>query len=595
MLKNRSEIDERFKWRLEDIYENEDLWYKDFNKVDELINKLTSYKNKIKSKEVLAEVLKLKDQIGETVGKLYAYARMRRDEDNSNQKYQALSDKAMNLYIKVMSLSSFITPEILSIDTNELRKMVLEYDGLKLYKQYIDNLIRYKPYILKENEEKILAESQIIGESFDNIYTMLNNADIKFPIIKDEYGENIELTHGNFIKFMESKNRDVRENAFNSMYNTYKSLINTFSAIISANVKKDVFYSKLRGYPSSLDASLFDDNVTKEVYTNLIDTIHKRIGLLHRYVKLRKKLLGLNELHMYDLYVPLIKDYEKQFTYEEAKEIIIKGLEPLGEEYINILKEGFNSRWIDVYENRGKTSGAYSWGAYGTHPFVLLNFQGNINNVFTIAHEMGHSLHTYYSNFAQPYIYSGYKIFVAEVASTNNEALLMDYMLKNSKDKNEKLYLLNHYFEEFRGTVYRQVMFAEFEKFMHEMVEKGESLTPEALSNKYFDLNKFYYGDDLFIDEGISYEWARIPHFYGNFYVYKYATGFSAAIAISKMILNEGSSAVERYKEFLKGGSSDYPLNLLKRAGVDLTTPKPINDALDVFEKLLNEFEDLMR
>jgi oligoendopeptidase F len=423
---------------------------------------------------------------------------------------------------------------------------------------------------------------------------MLNNADMRFPIIKDEEGKEVEVTHGNFVRFMQSKDRNVRKAAFNAMYDTYKKFINTFASTMAGNVKKDIFYVKTRKYNSSLEASLFEDNVSLEVYNNLIETVHSRLDVLHRYVRLKKKLLGLDELHMYDLYVPLIQEYDKKFTYEEAIELVLEGLKPLGDEYINLLKQGFNSRWVDVYENRGKTSGAYSWGTYGTHPYVLLNYQGKLNDVFTIAHEMGHSLHTYYSNATQPYVYAGYKIFVAEVASTCNEALLMDYLLKNSKDEKERLYLLNHFFEEFRGTVYRQVMFAEFEKLIHEMAERGEPLTAEVLNKKYYELNKLYYGDDIVVDEGISYEWARIPHFYRNFYVYKYATGFSAAIAISQMILNEGEKAVERYKEFLKSGSSDYPLNLLKKAGVDLTTPKPVNDALDVFEKLLDEFEKML-
>jgi oligoendopeptidase F len=592
-LKERSEIDERYKWRLEDIYENEELWEEDYKKVKDLLKEIVKFKGKIKTSKDLLEVLKLNDQIGMIASKIFAYARMRRDEDNTNSKYQALSDKAMRLNIEVLSATSFIVPEILSIETEKLRNMIEELEELKIYKQYIEDLIRYKPHVLSPEEEKILAEAETLAESVSTIYSMLNHADLRFPTIKDENGNEVELTHGNFISFMQSKDRNVRKAAFEALYDTYKRFINTFASTLAGSVKKDIFYAKARKYNSSLEASLFEDNVNIEVYNNLIETVHKRLDVLHRYVRLKKRVLKLDELHMYDLYVPLIKEYDKEFTYEEAVEIVLEGLKPLGEEYIDLLKRGFESRWVDVYESRGKTSGAYSWGAYGTHPYVLLNFQGKLNDVFTIAHEMGHSLHTYYSNATQPYVYAGYKIFVAEVASTCNEALLMDYLLKNSKDEKERLYVLNHFLEEFRGTVFRQVMFAEFEKLIHEMAERGEPLTAEVLSKKYYELNKLYYGDDIVVDEGISYEWARIPHFYRNFYVYKYATGFSAAIAISQMILNEGKKAVERYKEFLKSGSSDYPLNLLKKAGVDLTTPKPVDDALDVFEKLLDEFEKM--
>ncbi|TCO63866.1 oligoendopeptidase F [Caldanaerobacter subterraneus] len=592
-LRERSEIDERYKWRLEDIYENEELWEEDYRKVKELLKEIVKFKGKIKTSKDLLEVLKLNDQIGMTASKIFAYARMRRDEDNTNSKYQALSDKAMRLNIEVMSATSFIVPEILSIETENLRNMIEELEELKIYKQYIEDLIRYKPHVLSPEEEKILAEAETLAESVSTIYSMLNHADLRFPTIKDENGNEVELTHGNFISFMQSKDRNVRKAAFEALYDTYKKFINTFASTLAGSVKKDIFYAKARRYNSSLEASLFEDNVSVEVYNNLIETVHSRLDVLHRYVRLKKKLLKLDELHMYDLYVPLMQEYDKEFTYEEAIELVLEGLKPLGEEYIDLLKKGFESRWVDVYENRGKTSGAYSWGAYGTHPYVLLNFQGKLNDVFTIAHEMGHSLHTYYSNVTQPYVYAGYKIFVAEVASTCNEAILMDYLLKNSKDEKERLYVLNHFLEEFRGTVFRQVMFAEFEKLIHEMAERGEPLTAEVLNEKYYELNKLYYGDDIVVDEKISYEWARIPHFYRNFYVYKYATGFSAAIAISQMILNEGEKAVERYKEFLKSGSSDYPLNLLKRAGVDLTTPKPVNDALDVFEKLLDEFEKI--
>lgn len=591
VLRNRNEIDEKYKWRLEDIYENEEMWEEDFQKVKELLAEIAGFKGKINTAENLHSVLMLNDRIGMSLGKIFSYARMRRDENNTNARYQSLTDRAMMLSIEAMSATSFIAPEILSIDEHKLKAMIDEKEELKIYGQYLENLMRFKPHVLSPEEEKILAETEILGESISDIFSMLNDADLRFPVVKDEDGSEVELTHGNFISFMQSKDRSVRKAAFNGMYDTYKKYINTFASTMSGNVKKDIFYTNTRKFNSSLEASLFDDNVDVSVYNNLIDTIHKRLNVLHRYVGIKKRFLGLDAMHMYDLYVPLIQEYDKYFTYEEAVDLVLTGLNPLGDEYINLLKKGFSSRWIDVYENRGKTSGAYSWGAYGVHPYVLLNFQGRLNDVFTIAHEMGHSLHTYYSNEAQPYVYAGYKIILAEVASTCNEAVLMDYLLKNSTDRMEKLYLLNHFLEEFRTTVFRQVMFAEFEKITHEMAEKGEALTAEALSQKYYELNKLYYGDDMVVDEEISCEWARIPHFYRSFYVYKYATGFSAAIAISRMIMNEGKAAVDRYKKFLKSGSSDYPLNILKKAGVDLSVAKPIDDALDVFEKMLDEFE----
>ena len=591
VLRNRNEIDEKYKWRLEDIYENEEMWEEDFQKVKELLAEIAGFKGKINTAENLHSVLMLNDRIGMSLGKIFSYARMRRDENNTNARYQSLTDRAMMLSIEAMSATSFIAPEILSIDEHKLKAMIDEKEELKIYGQYLENLMRFKPHVLSPEEEKILAETEILGESISDIFSMLNDADLRFPVVKDEDGSEVELTHGNFLSFMLSKDRSVRKAAFNGMYDTYKKYINTFASTMSGNVKKDIFYTNTRKFNSSLEASLFDDNVDVSVYNNLIDTIHKRLNVLHRYVGIKKRFLGLDEMHMYDLYVPLIQEYDRRFTYEEAVDLVLEGLKPLGDEYINLLKKGFSSRWIDVYENRGKTSGAYSWGAYGVHPYVLLNFQGRLNDVFTIAHEMGHSLHTYYSNEAQPYVYAGYKIILAEVASTCNEAVLMDYLLKNSTDRMEKLYLLNHFLEEFRTTVFRQVMFAEFEKITHEMAEKGEALTAEALSQKYYELNKLYYGDDMVVDEEISCEWARIPHFYRSFYVYKYATGFSAAIAISRMIMNEGKAAVDRYKKFLKSGSSDYPLNILKKAGVDLSVAKPIDDALDVFEKMLDEFE----
>ncbi|MFX0561238.1 oligoendopeptidase F [Tepidibacillus infernus] len=594
-LPKRSEIDKKYQWNLETIYTTDEKWEEDFKRVKELAEQLKGFEGKLKSSaKNLLEGLKLQDQLSETLGKVFVYARLRKDEDNTNAKYQALADRASSLSIQVSSITSYIVPEILSIPTEKLESFIKEEKGLALYRHYLDEIVRTKPHILSPELEQLLAQTGEIAQAPDHIFGMLNNADIKFPTIRDEQGEEVELTKGRYIQFMESTDRRVRKDAFEAMYQTYGSLKNTFAAILNSDVKKNIFYAKARHYASALEASLDDDNVTPEVYNNLIETIKKNINLMHRYVSLRKKMLDLDELHMYDLYTPIVKDVKIKVPYEEAKETVKKGLKPLGQEYLDQLAKGFESRWIDVYENQGKTSGAYSWGSYGTHPYILLNYQDNVNDLFTLAHELGHSMHSFYSNSNQPYIYSHYKIFVAEVASTLNETLLMHYLLENITDKKEKLYYLNHYLEQFRATVYRQTMFAEFEKMIHEKVEAGEALTPDLLNEMYHQLNVEYYGPEMVIDELIDLEWARIPHFYMNFYVYKYATGFSAATSLAKQILEEGAPAVERYLTFLKSGGSDYPVELLKKAGVDMNTPKPIQQALDVFKDLLDQMEQLL-
>lgn len=595
-IPKREQIEDRFKWSLEAIYQNNQLWENDFNKVKEFTEEINNFEGKIsKSPSDLLKCLRLQDSLSELFGKLFVYARMRKDEDNTNNTYQALSDRASSLGVFLTSATSFIVPEILSISDEELESFFANEKGLAHYKQFIDEVIRNKPHILSQEQEQLLADAGEIAQAPDSIFAMLNNADIKFPIILDENNEEVELTKGRYTKFMESSNRRVRKDAFEAMYNTYASLNNTFAAILNSNVKKNMFYSKVRKYDSSLEASLFEDNIPKAVYTQLIDTVHDNIGLMHRYVKLRKKLLGVDELHMYDLYTPIVKDINIKVSYEEAQAKVIESLKPLGDDYLSNIKKAFDSRWIDVYENEGKTSGAYSWGSYATDPYILLNYQGSINDMFTLTHELGHSMHSYYSNKTQPYTYAQYKIFVAEVASTLNEALLMDFVLKTTEDKKEKLYYLNYYLEQFRTTVYRQTMFAEFEKMIHEKVEAEEALTPDLLNEMYHDLNKFYYGSEIVVDELIDYEWARIPHFYMDFYVYKYATGFSAATSLARQILDEDDIAVNRYVEFLKSGGSDYPLNLLKKAGVDMNSKEPIQRALDVFSDLLDQMEVLIQ
>ena len=593
--KKREEIDDKYKWDLTKIYAQESNWEDDFKKLGQLIEKIAALQGSLaQSAEALLKVLQTSDDIGRIAEKLYVYARMRRDENNANHIYQALFDRAESLSVEASSAAAYIVPEILTIPEADLNKFLEQNQELAVYRHALEEILRQKEHILSAPEERLLAMAADISMASSNIFTMLNNADIKFPIIKDEQGDEVELTKGRYGSFMESFNRQVRRDAFTALYSSYGKLINTLGAGLGASVKKDIFYARARQYPSALAASLDGDNVAVEVYDRLIEAVHNNLEPMYRYMKIRKEQLGVDELHMYDIYTPLVKDYKMNIAYEQAQQIMLKALQPLGEEYLGIVSQGLQERWIDVYENKGKTSGAYSWGTYDTQPYILLNYDNKLDDLFTLAHEMGHSLHSYYSNKKQPYVYAQYSIFVAEVASTVNESLLIEYLLEHSQDKQEKIYLLNHYLEQFRGTVYRQTMFAEFEKIIHARAEQGEALTPELLSSIYRDLNKLYYGPQVVLDEEINIEWARIPHFYSAFYVYKYATGFSAATAIKEAILQDGAPAVKRYIEFLQSGGSDYPIALLQKAGVDLTTPEPVENALKYFAALVNKFANLL-
>ncbi|OGO78557.1 MAG: oligoendopeptidase F [Clostridiales bacterium GWB2_37_7] len=595
-LPKRNEIPEQFKWKLEDIYESNEAWEKDFAKAKLLASNLKDFKDKIgESSDSLLKCLEAQAEVSRLFEKVYVYAQMRSHEDSSNGYYQGLADRTDSLSVAISSASSFIVPEILSIQDDELSSFFKENEKLSFYNKYLGEIVRTKPHILNASEEQILAMSGEMANAPGSIYSMLNNADIKFPAIKDENGEEIELTKGRYIQLLESTDRRVRKDAFDALYTTYKKQRNTLAALLNSQVKSNIFNAKVRKYSSARESYLFPDNVPEEVYDNLIKAIHDNMHLMHRYVKLRKEMMGLDELHMYDIYTTMVKEVKMDITFEEAVDTVKKGVAVLGEKYSRDLEKGLTSGWIDVYENEGKRSGAYAWGCYDSHPYVLLNHTDNVNNMFTLAHEMGHALHSFYSDANQPYIYAQYKIFVAEVASTLNEALLMHYMLKNTTDKTKKMYLLNYYMEQFRTTVYRQTMFAEFEKMIHSKAEAGESLTADVLSQIYHDLNAEYYGSDMIIDELIDMEWSRIPHFYSSFYVYKYATGFSAATAIAHKIINEGQGAIDKYLEFLKSGGSDYPIELLKLAGVDMTTPDPINNALKVFEDLINQMEELAK
>ncbi|WP_172418609.1 oligoendopeptidase F [Geobacillus subterraneus] len=594
-LPARSEIPVEETWRLEDIFPTDEAWEQEFHQVKAMIPKLGEYKGRLgESPEVLYEALQYQDEVSMRLGKLYTYAHMRYDQDTTNSFYQGLDARAKSLYSEASSAMAFIVPEILAIDEATLRAFLEQYEPLRLYAHALDEITRQRPHVLSAAEEALLAQAAEVMQSASNTFSALNNADLTFPAIIDENGEEVEVTHGRFIRFLESADRRVRRDAFYAVYQTYEKFQHTFANTLAGAVKKDNFFARVRRYESARQAALDANNIPESVYDNLIATIHEHLPLLHRYVRLRKRALGLDELHMYDLYTPLVKEVKMEVTYDEAKQYMLEGLAPLGEEYIAIVKEGLENRWVDVRENRGKRSGAYSSGAYGTHPYILLNWQDNVNNLFTLVHEFGHSVHSYYTRRTQPYPYAHYSIFVAEVASTCNEALLNDYLLKTIDDDKKRLYLLNHYLEGFRGTVFRQTMFAEFEHLIHLKEQQGEALTAETLTSLYYDLNQKYFGSDVVVDKEIGLEWARIPHFYYNYYVYQYATGFSAATALSRQILEEGEPAVKRYIDFLKAGSSDYPIEVLKKAGVDMTSAEPIRQACQVFAEKLEEFERLL-
>ncbi|MGN7398464.1 oligoendopeptidase F [Cytobacillus praedii] len=595
-LPNRSEISVEDTWRLEDIFASDEAWDKEYKEVEALVPEASKYQGKLgESADELYEALQYQDHLLERLSKLYTYAHMRYDQDTTNSFYQGMDDRIKGLYSQAASSLAYIVPELLAVEEEKINSFLDEKEALIVYKHSLEEINLQRPHVLSAEAESLLAQASEVFGASSNTFGMLNNADLEFPSITDENGENVEITHGRYIRFLESDDQRVRHDAFKAVYDTYGKFRNTFASTLSGNVKTNNFNAKVRNYDSARHAALAANNIPESVYDNLVKTVNDNLHLLHRYVKLRKKVLGLEELHMYDLYTPLVKDVKMEVTYNEAKDLILKGLAPLGEDYLEVLKEGFDNRWVDIHENKGKRSGAYSSGTYGTNPYILMNWQDNVNNLFTLAHEFGHSVHSYYTRKSQPYPYGNYSIFVAEVASTCNESLLNDYLLKTIDDEKKRLFLLNHYLEGFRGTVFRQTMFAEFEHLIYQKVQNNEALTAETLTKEYYELNKKYFGEeDLIIDEEIGLEWSRIPHFYYNYYVYQYATGFSAATALSKQILEEGKPAVERYIDFLKAGSSDYPIEVLKKAGVDMTSSKPIEDACKVFEEKLIEMENLL-
>ena len=592
----RKDADKNYMWHTEDLFPTDEAWEEKYKELDKRAPLMEEHKDTMtKGGRELFAALTLFNELAEELDRLYVYAYMKFHEDSTNSKYQTLSGRADILAVKAMSLSSFMVPKISELSPQTVEKFYKECPELEIYRHFISNILRQKEHTLSEAEEKLLASVDEISSSAQTIFTMINEADMEFPDVTDSQGNKKSLSHGKYVSYLESGDRVLRKSAFDTLYETYLKQKNTIAATYNASVKKDIFYSNTRKYASAMEMALEDDNIPVSVYTNLIEAVHEALPLMHRYVALRKRLLGVDELHMYDLYAPLVKDVDWKIPYEEAKKTVKEALVVMGSEYTDALQLGFDGGWIDVYENKGKRSGAYSWGAFGGHPYVLLNHNDTVNSMFTVAHEMGHALHSYFTWKKQPFVYSGHKIFVAEVASTCNEALLMEYLLKTEKDSARQMYLVNYFMEQFRGTLFRQTMFAEFEKKAHEMAAGGTPLNSENLSKIYHDLNRLYFGDDIIVDDYIDIEWARIPHFYNAFYVYQYATGYSAAIALSRKILSEGQPAVEKYMDFLRKGNSEYSIDLLKGAGVDMTSVKPVEAAMEVFKGLLDRMEGLTR
>ena len=594
-LPKRSEVKEEYTWDVSAMYASKAAWEADLKEVVTIVSDLAKLEGSVMaSAEKLLTALELGARAEQKIDLAFNYAERLFDQDQKNTEHQAMSQKMYGVVTDYQSRTAFVVPEILAADKATLAQYFAEKKELELYRGLVDEILRTKEHVLSAEMEKLVAMTGEMAQTPEQVYSIINNADLIYPEIEDENGEKVRLSHGNFVPFEESGDRRVRKDAFEAFYSIYKQFAGTIAGLYNGQVKQQIFYAKARNYASTLEAAVDANNVPSKVYRNLVETVNANMDKMHRYVKLRKKCLGVDELHMYDVYTPMIADAAKKVSYDEAKETVLKALAPLSEDYVATVKEGFENRWIDVYENEGKRSGAYSAGAFGTHPYVLLNYNDTLDNMFTLAHEMGHAMHSWYSNANQPYIYSQYKIFVAEVASTCNEILLMEYLLANTTDKKERAYLLNHYLDSFKGTVYRQTMFAEFEMKSNQMAEEGESLNAENLCKLYYGLNQKYFGEDMVSDPQIAYEWARIPHFYYNFYVYQYATSFSAAVAIAHGILEEGAPAVERYKKFLSGGCSMSPVDLLKQVGINMEEPKPIQDALDVFGKVLDEIETLI-
>ena len=591
---SRKEINEKDKWDLTPIFKTVKDWEDEYNKVLKDIDEYEKYKGKItSSKEMFKEFLTFDESLERRLYKVYYYAHLNFDSDTTDNEYQVLKGKTDELLQKYSVATAFITPEILKADYETIKSYIDSDSDLTKYSYSFENMFRIKGHELSDEQQLVIASLSNVLSSPEEVYESLTDSDLKFGNIKDEKGNDVEFTESNWSIFCRSKDRNVRKNAFERLFTVYSDYKNTIANTYTKNVDYLVNMAKLHNFNSSLEASLFNDAIDVSVYNNLIDTVNKRIKSNHNYYDVKKKVLGLDELHLYDVYARLVDKYEKKYTFEEAKELVLEALAPMGEDYTNILKKAFNERWIDVYNNKGKRGGAYSSGFYDTNPYVLLNFEGNFEDVSTLAHELGHSMHTYLACHNQEYVNSQYKIFVAEVASTVNELLLRLYILNKTDDDNEKLFILNSILELFRTTIFRQTMFAEFERDTHALKENGEVLTPELLSNEYYELNKRYFGENVVVDDLIRYEWMRIPHFYYDFYVYKYSIGLSCAAYIATNIYNHTEGFLDKYLSFLKSGGSDYPANELKLAGIDVTKPDVINSAIDMFDDILQQFKDI--
>ena len=594
-IRTRDEIPMEDKWAVEDLFASDEAWEQELATIPAIQRELVSYAGKLaQSGEVFCDYLKKVEELNEKAGLLGNYAMRRADEDTRNTKYQAMAGRYRSAMVALGAATSFDTPEMMAISDEKMEEFYAQCPQLERYRRYLTNMRRMKEHTLSAAEEKLLAAAGEMAQAPGNIYNSFGNADLKFPAPLDAQGNPHPLSNGTFVSLEQSEDRVLRKNAYESLYQTYEDHKNIAAGLLNAQNKQLKFFAEARKYPNAFEASLDRTQVPTSVYLNLIEAVHQNLDKMHRYVTLRKKLLGVEELHFYDVYTNLVGDVEKEIPFAEAKQTVYDALYPLGDEYRAILKQGFENRWIDVYENVGKRSGAYSAGA-AVHPFVLLNYAGKLTNQFTLAHEMGHALHSYYSNKHQNPMDAHYVIFVAEVASTCNEALLVEYLLSRTTDKKERAYLINNFLDRFKGTIFRQTMFAEFELNIGKMVAEGRTLTADVLSAEYKRLNEVYHGPDIVVDDYIAMEWARIPHFYYNYYVFQYATGFSAAIALSRKILSEGESAVKDYLGFLSGGCSKSPIDLLKGAGVDMTSPEPVNEALKLFGELLDEMEALLQ
>lgn len=592
-VKERKDIELKYKWKLEDIIADDKEWEDIFVRVTEGVSKIKAFDGKLKGKENILSCLKASDEVEELAERLYIYSSMRRDQDVSEAKYQGMCDKVENLVVQLSSETSFVGPQLTALDEDFLRQLAKDPE-FSDYDYMLTNVIRNKKHTLGEKEERLLAMTGLFSSTAQDAFRMLNNADIRFEPFTNSKGEEVKLSHGLYGLMLQSENREDRKKAFECMTGAFKANINTLAALYAGNVKKNIFYARARGYESCIDKATSGENVPVSVYERLVECVDANVGRLHDYLEYRRQKMGLDKLHMYDLHLPIVSGGEMNMEYEDACKLVIEALAPMGKEYQDLLAKAFAERWVDVYENKGKRSGAYSWGTYNTHPYVLLNYQHTTHDVFTIAHEMGHCMHSYFSNSSQPYAKAGYTIFVAEVASTVNETLLLFHLLENCKDKKNKEFLLSYMLDMFRTTVFRQTQFAQFEYEAHKAAEEGKPLTPQSLSDMYYELNKKYYGgENVENDDLIRYEWSRIPHFYNAFYVYKYATGLISAVCIASNIKKNGEEAVKAYKKFLCAGGSMPPVEILKLAGVDLTTKEPFEQAMKLYGDFLDQLKNL--